>query len=1146
MKLDNLRYFRKSAVKISFLFILGIFTCEILFPIDVGNISPPAGSLHLPRGMAPRDAVSFGIVGTCDTYNALAVCVSGGVAYVADGSSGLRCVNVSNPETPTLLGTRDTYGSAYDVAVSEGVAYVADGASLQCINISNPSAPTLLGNSSTPTGAYRVCVSGGVAYVAYDDLLCINVSNPAAPTLLGYYNTTSRVEDVFVSGTVVYVADGYSGLLSINVSNPGAPTLLDNSSIEDFVIESVCVSGTLAYVTWVEYSYYTNYGLSCYNVSNPGDIIYLGQYQSSWELTSVCVSGTIAYVTYDYYDIWSYCGLQCINISNPKSYSLLRTISIAADGDAYDICVSGVITFVANADRGLQCIEIARVGVPFLFGTCDTSDARAVYVSGAVAYVADYTSGLRCINISNPTAPTILGTYDTDYAYDICISGNVAYVADYTSGLRCINVSNPRAPALLGTYDPPTGIANALDVSGGVAYILNGTYGLQCINVSNPAAPALLGTCDTSDARAVCVSGAVAYVADYTSGLRCINVSNPRAPALLGTYDTYRAIGVCVDGGVAYIADWSSGLRCINVSNPRAPALLGTCDTPGNAMSVWVEGGMAYVADYGSSSGLRCINVSNPAAPALLGTYDTFDNASDVCVSGDVAYVADYGLGLQCFKVGYYWWELPQIKDHQTGDNAWRGIASGTYDVDFFANKVNLSYAQYKICTNTAQGGTVLKDWTIISENINASSYIANWTIDIAACQEGTNYVSVRVYDYTGAYNSTDDVFYVRKETVTPTVIDNQPDDDTWQTAPGATYDVDFADTLSNVSFAQYIIWSAAGQGGTVLKDWTNIFSGLNVSAYTADWSIDFTACQEGTNYISVRVFDHAGNEGIAIDIFYVRKDTAGPMIIINQPGNDTWRSAPGSPYDVDFADAASNLSYAQYQIRSASGQGGSILKPWTEIFTGLNVSTYTADWSVDFAACQEGTNYISVRASDHKDHQVMASDVFYVRKDTIAPISQVHILSGQTFTTIPTINVTFLDAGSLWQAYFKLDSCTPDGINTMGWIPLFAESGNTTETIVFMLNSYIWTSLSDGGHVVYFKVWDQAGNVAVGVEYSWQFVKKTEPNGDNTGGFITGIVITVIADAAVFAAVAWTLKKRRTKSRNILALSEQTPIKEG
>ena len=66
----------------------------------------------------------------------------GATRYVADGYSGLRIINVTNPAAPSDAGFYDTPDTANGVAVAGSYAYVADGSSgLRIINVTNPAVP---------------------------------------------------------------------------------------------------------------------------------------------------------------------------------------------------------------------------------------------------------------------------------------------------------------------------------------------------------------------------------------------------------------------------------------------------------------------------------------------------------------------------------------------------------------------------------------------------------------------------------------------------------------------------------------------------------------------------------------------------------------------------------------------------------------------------------------------------------------------------------------------------------------------------------------------------------------------------------------------------------------------------------------------
>jgi hypothetical protein len=355
---------------------------------------------------------------------------------VADGSSGLHVLDVSNPASPTLTFSYDTPGVANDASVSGTVAYVADGASggLQLINVGTPAAPTLLGSYDTPGDARGgLVVSGTVAYVTDNSagLQVLNVSNPASPTLLGTYNTPGFCLDVAVSGTVAYVADDISGLQILNVSNPASPTLLGSYDTPGNA-RGVVVSGTVAYVADGAS------GLQILNVSNPASPTLLGTYDTPGAAKSVAVSGTVAYVA----DFNS--GLLILNVSNPASPTLLGTYD--TPGYAYDVEVSGTVAYVADDFAGLQILNVSNPASPSLLGTFDTPGfANSVTVSGTAAYVTDLASGLQVLNVDNPAIPTLLGSYSTpNNAWDVEVSGTMAYVAGDVSGLQILEVMQNR------------------------------------------------------------------------------------------------------------------------------------------------------------------------------------------------------------------------------------------------------------------------------------------------------------------------------------------------------------------------------------------------------------------------------------------------------------------------------------------------------------------------------------------------------------------------------------------------------------------------------------------------------------------------------------------------------------------------------
>src|SRR5690242_16372021 len=248
------------------------------------------------------------------------VVVLDNIAYVADGTDGVIALNISNPASPTLVGSYDTPGDAHQLEGAGNYLFVADGTSLQILNISSPSAMTLAGSYSqagftvtdvTTDGTYAYITGSLIGTTTFE---VVNISNPAAPSLTGILTVKGR-SGVFVSGTYAYLV-GDNFLDIVNVSIPSIPSLTGE---------------------------------------------YVGG--SGLAFDSVQVIGAYAYIND------SMAGLQVVNVSNPASPTLASGSTVAGNGLGGGIASSNGYIFLTSSAGGLAIYDIFSTGLPVFVDT---------------------------------------------------------------------------------------------------------------------------------------------------------------------------------------------------------------------------------------------------------------------------------------------------------------------------------------------------------------------------------------------------------------------------------------------------------------------------------------------------------------------------------------------------------------------------------------------------------------------------------------------------------------------------------------------------------------------------------------------------------------------------------------------------------
>ncbi len=189
-----------------------------------------------------------------DIHKAMDIQVQGDYAYLVDADWGLKILDVSDPESPHLVGYWGNYSPAtyQGIFVDGDYAYLTMGyQGVKVLDVSSPSDILEVGSYDTDGYAIRCYKRDEILYVAdgwFGDLLLLDVSDPEAPELLGSYNTGGYVRDVKSNGVRAFLADMSEGFICLDVTDPTSISRAGFMRIGGSA-QAVDFSDTLAFLT---------------------------------------------------------------------------------------------------------------------------------------------------------------------------------------------------------------------------------------------------------------------------------------------------------------------------------------------------------------------------------------------------------------------------------------------------------------------------------------------------------------------------------------------------------------------------------------------------------------------------------------------------------------------------------------------------------------------------------------------------------------------------------------------------------------------------------------------------------------------------------------------------------------------------------
>jgi len=335
--------------------------------VGVGTTTPQ-GKFHVSQGTMLVDTPSPVLSSTTLYANfAQSVYVSGRYAYIADGSNGLKIIDISDSVHPSLVGRYAiSDGSANGVVVSGKKAYLAvlpetGSENLLAIDVSNPSNPALVGSGiGTSNAANAVDIVGRHVFVAAGDQFeTFDIGAGTVPVSIGATTGGGYVE-VDVNGKYAYVADldVIDGNYSLNIKDISSGIGIQVGKYRASAVESVMKIKVLG-----KYAYMLTGGGATNNflitdISNPSTPVNMSTTTLSDSSLDLFVSGKYAYVC-------DSAALRIFDVSSSTapysvgSYAIPR--DIPASDYITDIFISGKNAYITRNAGGLTILDLGGV-----------------------------------------------------------------------------------------------------------------------------------------------------------------------------------------------------------------------------------------------------------------------------------------------------------------------------------------------------------------------------------------------------------------------------------------------------------------------------------------------------------------------------------------------------------------------------------------------------------------------------------------------------------------------------------------------------------------------------------------------------------------------------------------------------------------
>lgn len=240
------------------------------------------------------------------TDEAKEVFVSGNYAYVANGYSGLKIINIAMPSVPYSVANCLKEYYVVESIVENDLAYVRTKDGLKIVDVSDPEFPFTVGGYDLFLGftmGYDVLEKYGnyIFLGGSHDIYIINVSDPFNPYYAGLLDVYDWSPDIEIFEEHLYVAGYWGGFQIFDLVDPVNPQMIGYYPLD--LALKVAAGEDMGFI-----------GSGIFDLSDLTNPIYVGSYTSYGVTDMQCVDNYLFTTNRDYQDLNS--GIRIINLSD--------------------------------------------------------------------------------------------------------------------------------------------------------------------------------------------------------------------------------------------------------------------------------------------------------------------------------------------------------------------------------------------------------------------------------------------------------------------------------------------------------------------------------------------------------------------------------------------------------------------------------------------------------------------------------------------------------------------------------------------------------------------------------------------------------------------------------------------------------------